>query len=422
MTLTGATELYGRQRLFWFTYSIHTAFNAAACGAQNLATLLILRFLAGTFGSAPLTTSGGVIADSFPAADRGLALQIFTLGPLFGPILGPIVGGFVAERVGWRWLMGVMAIFPGVLFVIGVFTVPETYAPVLLRQRAARLSKLTGMVYEAHGDVSADGKRTKHVFHKVLIRPWSLLAREPIVLLLSLYQSIALATIYLLFAAFPIVYEQARHWPQDLSGLAFLGVFIGELLGWACSIWDDRVRFRGVSRRSPSGFAPPEERLSVSRVGAFAIPIGLFWFAWTNGPNIHFLVSIAAGIPLGAGIVIILIGIQNYLVDAYTLYAASALAGGVVLRSVLAAAFTLFTPQMYQNLGIHWGSSIPAFLSIACLPLPALFYKYGEAIRARCRYAREADAVLRKLRHQGSGEPLTVEKEKAVVQDPKASA
>lgn len=75
----------------------------------------------------------------------------------------------------------------------------------------------------------------------------------------------------------------------------------------------------------------------------------------------------------------------------------SALAANSVLRSLFGAAFPLFTPYMYENLGIHWASSLPAFLSVACLPFPFIFYKYGPAIRARCKYAAEAAAFLQRL-------------------------
>lgn len=49
---------------------------------------------------------------------------------------------------------------------------------------------------------------------------------------------------------------------------------------------------------------------------------------------------------------------------------------------------------MYQNLGIHWASSISAFLAVACLPFPWIFYKYGPAIRRHCQYASESARQL----------------------------
>lgn len=53
---------------------------------------------------------------------------------------------------------------------------------------------------------------------------------------------------------------------------------------------------------------------------------------------------------------------------------------------------------MYDGLGIHWASSIPAFLGLACVPFPFLFYKYGESIRLKCKYASEAAAALAAIR------------------------
>lgn len=45
---------------------------------------------------------------------------------------------------------------------------------------------------------------------------------------------------------------------------------------------------------------------------------------------------------------------------------------------------------MYHNLGIHWASSIPAFLALACTPAPFIFHRYGKEIRLKCRYAAQA--------------------------------
>lgn len=53
---------------------------------------------------------------------------------------------------------------------------------------------------------------------------------------------------------------------------------------------------------------------------------------------------------------------------------------------------------MYEDLGIHWASSVPAFLAVACIPFPFLFYKYGEQIRMKCEFASEAATVLQRMR------------------------
>jgi hypothetical protein len=55
---------------------------------------------------------------------------------------------------------------------------------------------------------------------------------------------------------------------------------------------------------------------------------------------------------------------------------------------------------MYANLGIHWAASIPAFLALACMPMPFLFYKYGPNVRERCKFAAESAAFMKKMQEQ----------------------
>jgi hypothetical protein len=73
----------------------------------------------------------------------------------------------------------------------------------------------------------------------------------------------------------------------------------------------------------------------------------------------------------------------NYLVDAYTQYAASATAANTVLRSVLGALLPLAGPKMYAALGLGWGNSLLAFIAIALAPIPLVFWRYGKRIREK---------------------------------------
>lgn len=392
------SELWGRQYLFFATFGVFTVFNAACTGSKNIQSMIIFRFFAGCFGSSPLTNAGGVIADMFPAKDRGLAMSLFAAAPSLGPVFGPIIGGFLGMNEGWKWLMGFLAIFSGAMWMLGSLLVPETYGPVLLRRRAAKLSKMTGKVYRSKLDVDKGKVSLKEAFTTSISRPWILLFTEPIVLLLSVYMAIIYGTLYLLFGAFPIVFEIQRGWNQGVSGLAFLGIMIGEMLAILYSIYDNK-RYIKV-QKAHKGFAPPEARLPILIIASVLLPVGLFWFAWTNSKSVHFMASIAAGVPFGAGMVLIFLGIMNYLVDSYTIFAASVLAANSVLRSLFGMAFPLFTTYMYKNLGIHWASSIPAFLALACAPCPLIFYKYGAQIRKRCKYAAQSEEFMRKIMEQ----------------------
>ena len=158
-------------------------------------------------------------------------------------------------------------------------------------------------------------------------------------------------------------------------------------------------RFYVKAAQKNGGVAPAEERLPPAMVGAIAIPIGMFWFAWTAVPtSIHWISPVMAGAPFGFGLTLIFLAITNYLIDAYTIFAASVLAANTVLRSLFGAAFPLFTKDMYDALGVNWASSIPAFLALACVPAPFILYKYGSAIRKRCVYAAQAEAAMNEIR------------------------
>ncbi|GAB1198184.1 hypothetical protein APSETT444_007493 [Aspergillus pseudonomiae] len=80
------SELIGRQIVFLISYGALAFFCAGAAGAQNSWALIILRFFAGSFGSSPLTNAGGVIADIFPAEERGLATSLFAGAPFLEAI------------------------------------------------------------------------------------------------------------------------------------------------------------------------------------------------------------------------------------------------------------------------------------------------------------------------------------------------
>ncbi|KDQ54290.1 hypothetical protein JAAARDRAFT_182267 [Jaapia argillacea MUCL 33604] len=382
-----ASETVGRSKIFIVSYIPFVAFGAACGGVKNITGLLILRFLQGTFGSSAMVNPGGIIADMFDANERGIAIAIFASMPFLGPVLGPICGGFVGEYAGYQWVFYMMAIFAAVMTILQIAIVPETYAPYLIDQAARRRSLETGRVYVSK---YLAGKPKQTLFKKLQVslhQPFILLFMEPIVSLLSIYMAIIYGTLYLEFTAFPIVFQVERGWKPGIGGLAFIGIGVGMLLGaLTVFLWNKRyVR----QAKEHGGVAPPELRLEMSLLGGILLPIGLFWFAWTTYPNIHWIVPIIGTIPFGWGMVVLFLSMMSYLVETYLMHAASALAANSVLRSLFGFAFPLFSPNMYANLGTQWASCLVAFLALACVPLPFLFFHYGARIRKLSKHAPE---------------------------------
>lgn len=185
------SELWGRQIIYFVTYGLTTLFAGLTIASPNIATLLVLRFFAGALGSSAISNAGGVVSDMYTARDRGLATIAFIGAPFLGPSLGPITCNFLAVSKGWKWVQGLTTIFNGVVFLVGIAFIPETYTPVLLQKRAAKLSKMTGAVYKSRLDIGNAHRAAGEIFTKTMVRPWILLLMEPIVLLLSIYMAIS---------------------------------------------------------------------------------------------------------------------------------------------------------------------------------------------------------------------------------------
>ncbi|KAH8817382.1 MFS transporter [Xylogone sp. PMI_703] len=389
------SEMYGRKSIFVISYTAYIAFSVAAACAPNITALLVLRFFASAFGSSSMTNTGGIIADMFSKAERGLATGLFATAPFLGPALGPIAGGFLGETQGWRWVLGLIAIVGGVIWIPAILALRETYAPFILQHRAKALSQMTGSVYVSRLDAGQPLKTLSQQLSVSLTRPWILLFREPIVLLASLYISIIYGTLYMFFAGFPIVFRVARGWSQGTAGLPFVGVAIGVCLATLATGVDNKRYVRlCVAAAAEGRVVGSEARLGTAMAGSIVLPVGLFLFAWTTYPSVHWIVPTIGAMFFSCGLVMVFISLMSYLIDSYVVYAASVLAANSVLRSLFGTAFPLFTTQMYEKLGNQWASSIPAFLVLGCLPFPFLFNKYGPQIRSKCKYASEAAKLL----------------------------
>lgn len=211
--------------------------------------------------------------------------------------------------------------------------------------------------------------------------PAVMLALEPILSLVTVYQAFTYGILYLVFVSYPIAFGEVRHWPLGISGLAYLGMLIGILLGAALVTAHTMTRFAQITKMN-NGVMIPEQRLPLMILGGCLLPIGLFIYAWTSDPDIHWTGQIIGSIPVGTGLYMVFVQCINYIVDVYYPIANSAVSANTFVRSFFGAGFPLFGPAMYHHLGVAWATSTLAFISIAMIPIPILFYIYGQKIRS----------------------------------------
>ena len=198
---------------------------------------------------------------------------------------------------------------------------------------------------------------------------------------MCIYVATLYGMLYLLFSTYSFVYKEIYGFSTSAAGLVFLAGGIGTLLGlfYVGSFSDRTLRNCAAAGKTIT----PENRLPlvIAVPGSLAFPIGLFVYGWSCEQHAHWIVPQIGTAITGFGSIIIFIGIQTYLIDAFKEYAASVIGANAVLRGTAGALIPLGGLRMYSALGWGWGNTLLGFIALALAPLPIIFGQYGGKIR-----------------------------------------
>lgn len=374
--------------------------------APNIGAQLAFRFLAGFFGSTPLTCAGGSLSDIWNPYERTTAFPVFANAAFLGPIIGPVFGGFIAQSysVTWRWVEWVCSqvkffeiytdfskttlIMSGLVLTMVVLFLPETFPPILLKWKAKHLRAITGDDrYRAEVEIRRDTFMTR--LGRALYRPFLLTASEPIIILVALYMTVIYIILFTFLDGYDYIFGEIHNVSAGVQGLCFLGIAVGLFLATPFVFLIRKMQKSQLAKLKEQGKdqLAPEFRLWFAMIGAPAIPISMFWMGWTSDSNISIWSPLAASVLFGFGILCVFISSYQYVIDSYEIYAASALASVTLIRYVAAGGMTIVGIPFYENVGVHYTCTILGCIAAACTPVPYLFYIYGHKLRERSKYA-----------------------------------
>lgn len=198
---------------------------------------------------------------------------------------------------------------------------------------------------------------------------------------MCIYTAVAYGLLYILFTTFTFVFEDNYGFSASSAGLSFLGSGVGTLCGlFFVGVFSDRT----IRKVIAEGKTPrPEDRLPllITFPTALALPAGLFIYGWSADKHVHWIVPELGTAVTGFGMISLMMCIQTYLIDAFTIYAASVIAANAVLRSLLGALLPLCGLQLYDRIGLGWGNSLLGFIALALAPVPWFFRIWGERVR-----------------------------------------
>lgn len=385
------SEVYsiGRQGIYIITFLLFLLLQIGCATVNNIAGLVILRFITGILCSPTLSTGGATVGDVTHPHLVPKILGLWAVGAVAAPVLAPLLGACMVVAKGWRWIFWLLLWMSAATWIFVAVCFPETSHENILHRRAMRLRKLTGdnRYYTKASLDSESDLRSKKFWLEVVKKPFVIIFKEPIVLAFDMYIALCYGCFYLFFEAFPIVFVGVYHFTLVEMGVAYMGFCVGCCLAYALLfIFQDYIVRPRIMKY---GFTP-EVFLILAMMVSWLLPAALFIFGWTA--QIHWMLPIFSEVLFVLAVFNLFQATFAYLAACFPKHVASVFAGNGFCRAGFACAFPLFGQAMYNNLGsknypVGWGSSLVGFISVGLSLIPFVLYKYGATLRARSSFS-----------------------------------
>lgn len=248
-----------------------------------------------------------------------------------------------ARYLSWHWIFYITSCAAFVVFLLCLVLLQETYEPILERRRqgapegSALGASATGLSPSSTGPLAS----LMTLISGTLYRPFLMLLTEPVIQLLAVYVGFLYGMMYLVLSTFSDLWSNRYNQSVAIGGLHYISLGLGYLLGsQVCAFSLDKI----YSHLSSNGISVPEHRLPLAILSAILVPSGLLIYGWAAQYQTFWLVPDLGAVLFSFGVIIGLQCVTNYLLDAYSKYAASAIGAVLLLRGIFGFAMPLFAP------------------------------------------------------------------------------
>lgn len=337
----------------------------------------------------------GVVSNIYEGdRDRTVPISLYITTYLVSSSMGPVVGSSIFQFLDWHWIGWIELIWTGIFFPIFILATPESRGSAILKQRARKMRKDGVKAYTA---AELDTTPPLQQIMKSIQRPLYMLCTEPVVFVATVWAAFSLGVIYVFQQSAEQVFQELYGFDAVQGGYLQAAAIIGEFLGLVLCIFTNRWYYASASRNTEVPGVPiPEARLYAAVIGGFlGVTGGMFVYAWTSYSFIHWIAPAIGIAMVGVGSTAVATSIVNYLIDAYSKYAGSAVGAVGVGENIFIAFLPLATTTMYTNLGFQWASSLLGFLSLILAITPIVVFIWGRQIRERSPFMKEAVAEKR---------------------------
>ncbi|KAJ8583933.1 MFS general substrate transporter [Rhizopogon salebrosus TDB-379] len=374
------SEEVGRKPIYLVTAFLGSMCFVLAALSSNIQTVMVARFLSGACASTGATLVGGTIADIWEPHERGFPMAVFSFVNMVTNGLGSIISGWLEldPNLQWRWIQWIQAIVNGAYFLVGLLVMEETRSHIILRRIVKKLRKETrDDRYHVRGD------ETRENFSAMIktscTRPIMFVLTEPIVTSICIWVFFMAGVLFVQIGSVSGVFRDIYGFNIGQSGLVFITVIVGSVLGLCANFYQDALYRKYVSQRGP------EARLFIACLVALLLPTSMFIYAWTADPRIFWMWPVV-------GLTIFMFCsfvsyqvVFIYLADCYGPMASSALAGQSLTRNLGSFALPLFSRKIFDKLSYKWANTLFGGVAVILIPVPFVLLFYGSSLRKRSK-------------------------------------
>ncbi|PGH07785.1 hypothetical protein AJ79_06173 [Helicocarpus griseus UAMH5409] len=366
---------FGRRPIFLLSLICSLVGNVGCAKSPSYGTMGLCRAITAFFISPAIAIGSAVVTETFFTKERARYMGMWTMMITLGIPVAALLFGFVAHRVGYRWIYWVLAIANGVQFILYLFLGPET---LYLRTNPGPQ------------DSTSTFKREYISFRRIDPKPFSVrdflgplkLAKYPSVTIPACaYSMIFLFGSVMASVEVPTLFIPKFDFNPEQLGLQFLGLIIGsiigEQLGGALSdYWMNR-------RARQKGARPdPEYRLWLSYFGYVLAIVGVIVFLvrTEQAPQHKWNVTPIIGVGIAAcGNQLVTTVLITYAVDCCQEQSANVGVYITLVRQIWGFIGPFWFPAMFEDVGIAASSGVTSALMVGVAVIPTILLQWQGA-------------------------------------------
>ncbi|RHZ46621.1 putative MFS multidrug transporter [Aspergillus thermomutatus] len=372
---------FGRRPIFLLSLALSCACNIGCAKSPDYASMAACRALVAFFICPAMAIGSAVVTETFFKRERARYMGVWTVMVTLGVPTGPFIFGFVAQRVGYRWIYWVLAITNAVQFLLYLFFGPETrYTGTDLGSSSSSSSSSAFQrEYLSLRRIDPTPFTVREFYH-----PLTLFTNPPVLIAACAYAMVFLFGSVLNSVEVPQLLQSKFALNAQQLGLQFLGLIVGSLLGEqlggsASDAWMAR-RARRLARRPD-----PEFRLWLSYLGFLLTIAGMVVFlvcteratrgVWTVAP------VVGTGVAAFGNQVVTTV-MTTYAVDAYPADAGSIGVFINFVRSEWGFIGPFWFTAMFESVGIAGSAGVVTALIIGVSFVPTVILQWrGRRLR-----------------------------------------